>query len=43
MFKFPEEFEKRLTGDTNINKAFNLEKAVKNYNEIITEIETNYG
>ncbi len=43
MFKFPEEFEKMLTGDTNINKAFNLEKAVKNYNEIITEIETNYG
>jgi [NiFe] hydrogenase diaphorase moiety large subunit len=43
MFKFPEEFEKRLTGDTNINRSFDLEKAVENYNDIIKEIETSYG
>ncbi len=43
MFKFSDKFKERLTGDTDINKGFKLEKAVENYNEIITEIETNYG
>jgi [NiFe] hydrogenase diaphorase moiety large subunit len=43
MLKFPNLFEKRLTENTDINKAFNIKKAVQNYNDIITEIETIYG
>ncbi len=41
--KFPEVFEKILTENTDINKAFDLNKAVKRYDEIIEEIETTYG
>ncbi len=43
MYKFPDEFNNKLTGDNDINKSFNIEKAVENYNEIINEIEINYG
>lgn len=43
MNKFPEVFERILTENTDINKAFDLEKAVKRYDEIINEIETTYG
>ena len=42
MLKFPEEFQKCLLADSDINKAFNLEKAVENYDSIIHEIESSY-
>ncbi|UOB17105.1 NAD(P)H-dependent oxidoreductase subunit E [Abyssalbus ytuae] len=43
VLKFPDEFNKCLQAESDINKAFNLEKAVQDYNEIINEIETTYG
>ncbi len=42
MEKFPDTFQKRLTGDADISKAFDLEKAVEDYDNIIKEIETTY-
>ena len=42
MLKFPGEFNKCLLAESDINEAFNLEKAVENYNSIIQEIESSY-
>jgi len=42
MLKFPEIFQERLTCNRDINKAFNLNKAVEDYKEIVNEIETTY-
>lgn len=42
MLKFPEDFQKCLLAESDINQAFNLEKAVENYNSIIHEIESSY-
>jgi [NiFe] hydrogenase diaphorase moiety large subunit len=42
MLKFPETFEEKLTCNMDINNAFNLDKAVENYEEIVNEIETSY-
>ena len=42
MLKFPEEFEEYLKAESDFNHAFNLDKAVSNYNLIIEEIETSY-
>ncbi len=42
MLKFPEEFQKCLLADSDINQAFDLEKAVENYDSIIQEIESSY-
>lgn len=42
MLKFPEEFNNYLSADSDFNQAFNLEKAVENYDTIINEIETSY-
>lgn len=43
MKKFPEVFQDKITENTNYSKSFDLNKAVKDYDEIINEIETNYG
>ncbi|MEN8124929.1 MAG: NAD(P)H-dependent oxidoreductase subunit E [Bacteroidota bacterium] len=43
MEKFSDDFQKRLTGDGDINKAFNIDNAIKEYDTIIDEIETTYG
>src|SRR5210317_382447 len=42
MLKFPEEFQKCLLADSDINQAFNIKNAVFDYNEIITENEATY-
>lgn len=42
MLKFPGEFQKCLLAESDINHAFNLEKAVENYNSIIEEIESTH-
>jgi len=42
MLKFPEEFQKCLLAESDINHAFNLDKAVENYDSIIHEIESTY-
>jgi len=42
MLKFPETFQEKLTCNRDINNAFNLNKAVENYEEIVNEIETTY-
>ena len=42
MLKFPEVFEDRITENADINKSFSLDKAVKTYNDIITENKTIY-
>ncbi|NNK82331.1 MAG: NADP oxidoreductase [Flavobacteriaceae bacterium] len=42
MLKFPEEFKNCLLADSDINQAFNIENAVFDYNEIITESEATY-
>ena len=42
MLKFPETFQERLTCNRDINEAFNLNKAVEDYKEIVNEIETTY-
>ncbi len=42
MLKFPEEFKKHLTAESNFNHSFNIENAVDNYNTIIQEIESTY-
>ena len=40
MLKFPGEFQKCLLAESDINQAFDLEKAVENYDSIIHEIES---
>jgi len=40
--KFPEIFEQRLSENTDFNKAFNLDMAVAEYDQIINEISTDY-
>jgi [NiFe] hydrogenase diaphorase moiety large subunit len=42
MDKFPEVFEKSLLENTDFNSAFNLEDAVKEYDQIINEITSDY-
>ena len=42
MEKFPEVFEKSLLENTDFNQAFNLEDAVKEYDQIINEISSDY-
>ena len=42
MKKFPEVFEKSLLENTDFNQAFNLEDAVKEYDQIINEISSDY-
>jgi [NiFe] hydrogenase diaphorase moiety large subunit len=41
--KFPAVFQRKITENTDFNKAFDLDKAVKSYDDIINEIETTYG
>ena len=43
ILKFPDYFDACLSENSNINISFNLDKAVANYEEIINEIEENYG
>ena len=43
MLKFPGEFQKCLLAESDVNHAFNLEKAVENYNSVIEEIESSHG
>jgi len=43
MKKFPQVFQDQISENTNFNRAFSLDKAVENYNDIINEIETTYG
>jgi len=42
LLKFPGEFQKCLLAESDFNQAFNLEKAVENYDSIIHEIENTY-
>jgi [NiFe] hydrogenase diaphorase moiety large subunit len=42
ILKFPEVFEKSLIENTDLNQAFNLEDAVKEYDQIINEISSDY-
>ena len=42
MLKFPGEFQKCLLAESDFNQAFDLEKAVENYESIIHEIENSY-
>ncbi len=42
MLKFPGEFQKCLLAESDINQAFNIDKAVENYDSIIHEIENSY-
>ncbi len=42
MLKFPEVFEKSLLENTDFNASFNLEDAVKEYDQIINEITSDY-
>lgn len=42
MLKFPGEFQKCLLAESDFNQAFNIEKAVENYDSIIQEIESSY-
>ncbi len=42
LLKFPEEFQKCLLAESDFNQAFNIEKAVENYDSIIQEIESSY-
>ena len=42
MLKFPGEFQKCLLAESDFNPAFDLEKAVDNYDSIIHEIESTY-
>ena len=43
ILKFPEEFDKYLLAKSDINKAFNVEKVVTDYDKIINEIENVHG
>ena len=42
LLKFPGEFQKCLLAKSDINQAFDLEKAVENYDSIIHEIESSH-
>ncbi len=42
MKKFPEIFKQRLSENTDFNKAFNLEKAIEEYDNIINDLSTPY-
>ena len=42
MKKFPEIFEQRLSENTDFNKAFNLDKAIEEYDNIINDLTTTY-
>ena len=42
MLKFPGEFQKCLLAESDYNQAFDIEKAVENYDSIIHEIESTY-
>lgn len=42
MLKFPEEFKEVLQTGSDFNQAFDLDKAVENYDSIIQEIESTY-
>ncbi len=42
MLKFPEEFKKHLLSESDVNHAFDLDKAVEDYDSIIHEIENTY-
>ena len=42
MIKFPEVFEQSLLENTDFNQSFNLEDAVKEYDQIINEISSDY-
>ncbi|MBT8394132.1 MAG: NAD(P)H-dependent oxidoreductase subunit E [Bacteroidia bacterium] len=42
MLKFPKEFNEHLQAESDFNPAFNMEKAVDNYETIINEIEKTY-
>lgn len=42
ILKFPEEFNERLQAESDFNPAFDIEKAVDNYEDIINEIESTY-
>jgi [NiFe] hydrogenase diaphorase moiety large subunit len=40
--KFPEVFQKKISENSDISLAFNIDNAVKSYDDIINEIETTY-
>jgi [NiFe] hydrogenase diaphorase moiety large subunit len=42
LLKFPEDFQKCLLAQSDINQSFSLEKAVEDYDKIIHEIENSY-
>ncbi len=42
LLKFPDDFNKYLNDEGNLNPSFHLENAVENYNHIIQEIESTY-
>jgi [NiFe] hydrogenase diaphorase moiety large subunit len=42
MKKFPEIFKQRLSENTDFNKAFNLEKSIEEYDNIINDLSTTY-
>jgi len=42
ILKFPEEFNERLQAESDFNPAFDIKKAVDNYETIINEIESTY-
>ncbi len=42
ILKFPGDFQKCLLAESDINQAFDLEKAVEDYDSIIHEIESSY-
>ncbi len=42
MEKFPKVFERSLSENTDFNKAFNLDEAIKEYDQIINEISSDY-
>jgi [NiFe] hydrogenase diaphorase moiety large subunit len=42
LLKFPVEFQKCLLAESDFNHAFDIEKAVENYDSIIHEIENTY-
>lgn len=43
MLKFPNEFNELLQAESDFNPAFDIDKAVDNYEDIINEIEKTYG
>jgi [NiFe] hydrogenase diaphorase moiety large subunit len=43
LLKFPEDFNKYLMAESDINQAFDMDKFTKDYTDVINEIETTYG